>query len=257
MSGSAELITNEVRRLVLTCKHLQAELEQSIPKKTHQEIVAKLEESIESQNAELEKTKNELDRANALSSALNSIEEYLSKQGNEITSQSELMKAFSSKIGEKTVPQDVYDQSLAQNKELYEKYQKEIAEKNSELGSIEAKNHELLERIAQMVPRSEYLAIQSHLTDWMPRVKHEEEVQKLREQTVPREQFDRIETKVNELETQLSNSVPRSDFERLMKEIITITNDALTASELENQQQVSQPAPSPEASEIPEQVVAT
>ncbi len=228
MSGSAELITNEVRRLVLTCRHLQAELEQSIPKKTHQEIVTKMQETVDRQSSELKRTSAELEKAEALSSGMNALEGYLTTQGKDISSQREILQTLSAKLSENSVPQQVYAQTIAQNQELEEKTQRALEAKNVELNSLEMKNRELLERIAQMVPRSEYLAIQSHLTDWIPRIKHEEEVQKLRAQTVPREQYDRIESRLNELEGQLENSVPKSEFERLMKEITSITNAALT-----------------------------
>ena len=58
----ADEITSEVRKLVLTCKALEAQLQQSIPKKAHEDIVAKIQKQIYDLENQVALTKGELEK---------------------------------------------------------------------------------------------------------------------------------------------------------------------------------------------------
>ena len=60
MSSRAEQITSEVKRLVLKCRKLEADLAQSVPKKVLDENVAKLQAKIDA----LKQQKNSMDTGN-------------------------------------------------------------------------------------------------------------------------------------------------------------------------------------------------
>lgn len=231
MSGSAEMITNEVRRLVLTCRHLQAELEQSIPKKAHQEIVARMQETIDNQGAEMNRMESDLEKAVAISSELSNIQSLISTQTQEISSQNKSIQDVSGKIAEGTVPRQIYEQSLAATRSLEESARRAFEQKAAELKNLEARNHELLEKISGMVPRSEYLAVQAALAESIPRIKYEEELTKLHDQTVAKDQYLKAEARISELESILDVSVPKSEFMDLMREVSTLTNGPLAAPE--------------------------
>jgi hypothetical protein len=235
MSGSAESITNEVRRLVLTCRHLQSELEQSIPKKTHQEIVAKMQETIDGQSAEMRRLEVDLEKAVAISNMLSGLESLLTSQGNELSSQNRSIEAVAAKIAEGTVPREIYEQSLATTRSVEENARRAMEQRAVEFKSLEVKNQELLERISKMVPREDYAAVQSQLAASIPRSKYEEDIQKLREQTIAKEQYLRAEAKISELERTLEHSVPKGDFAELMKEVSSLTNGPFVAQGIDEQ----------------------
>jgi chromosome segregation ATPase len=245
MSGSAELITNEVRRLVLTCRHLQAELEQSIPKKAHQEIVASMQETIDSQSEEMKQMEAQLEKAAAISSTLANLESLLSSQEREIASQNKFIEEISAKIAEGTVPRQVYEQSLSVSKSLEENVRTITEQKNAEIKTLEMRNHDLLEKMSGMVPRSDYLAIQGQLADTIPRIKHEDDMQRMRDQN------SRAEARISELETTLEHSVPKAEFVELMKEVSTLTNgpievpETVTETEKSLPAEIDAPAPQP------------
>lgn len=251
MSGSAEMITNEVRRLVLTCRHLQAELEQSIPKKVHEEIVQKMQGTIDSQDVEMKRVGEELQKAVSVSSTLSNLESLLSSQSKEISAEKNSIENVYTKIAEGTVPRQIYEASLAATKSLEENARRLMEQKNSELKELQARNHELLERISGMVPRIDYLSVQSQLSESIPRIKHEEEVQVLRDQSVPRDLYIKAESRISELETTLEQTVPKSEFVDLMKEVSTLTNGPLAVTYSEPQSVTAVQAPEAPASDAP------
>jgi hypothetical protein len=235
MSGSAELITNEVRRLVLTCKHLQAELEQSMPKRAHEEIVAQMQEKIDGQGATIQQMESELEKAKSISSAIGNLEYLISSQSREIASQNKFIESVSAKIAEGTVPRQIYEQSISDAKSLEESIRVITEQKNAEVKSLENKNHELLEKLSGMVPRSEYLGVQAQLADSIPRSKFEEEIQRFRDQ------YARAEARMSELETMLEHSVPKAEFVDLMREVSILTNGPISDTEQMNNGEKSAP----------------
>ena len=105
MSSRTEQITSEVRRLVLTARSLQAQLDQSIPKKTHEEVIARMQGTIDGMAAELRRTKGQLEETQSIGLGLS----ILTKQ---VTVQGETIKEAAMKISEVTVPNQVYQNAL-------------------------------------------------------------------------------------------------------------------------------------------------
>jgi chromosome segregation ATPase len=226
-SNRTEEITSEVRKLVLTCRKLQSQLDQSIPKKEHVQIVSKMQEKIDQMNLQLKQTKADFEKNESLSEALRNLSKQLSTQNAQISSLFQMNTAISSKLGETTVPRLVYEETLSRVQELQASI-KEMAQRNKEeLAQLEEKKDALLkEKISAMVPREEYEAIQSELArNTVPKSKHEEEVQSIRADLALREeQLKRAESRISELETLLSDS--RSELEGLAQSITSITRDA-------------------------------
>lgn len=222
----AEEITSEVRRLVLTCRTMEAQLQQSIPKKNHQEIVAKMQVTIDDQHAELERTKGELqntvglgERISTLNSLVASLSEMIDAQGKTIggqgqtiDSQNKTIEALISKISQSTVPVLLYDQTLSKVEELEERVRFMVD--RSEYVSLQKKYEDLTGQVSLMIPRTEYETLGSRLANSVPVEKYEE-LERTLAQSVPREQFIRSESRVHELEFQLSNTVPVEKYQSL------------------------------------------
>ena len=226
MSSRSEEITSEVRKLVLTCRKLQAQLDQSIPKKEHEQIVSKMEEKIDRMIVELKQAKADFEKNVSLAESLGNLSKQLSMQKGEISSLFQMNKEISSKLGDTTVPRLVYEETLSRVQELEASIQQMVERKKVELAQLEEKkNAELKERISTMVPREEYEAIQSELANSVPKSKHEEELQGIRAEVASREeQLRRAEARVSELETMLQDS--RSELEGIEQSITSITRDA-------------------------------
>jgi hypothetical protein len=111
MSSRTEQITSEVRRLVLTARSLQAQLDQSIPKKTHEEIVARMQGTIDGMSAELRRTKSQLGETQTIG-------EGLSLLGKQVSAQGETVREVVAKLAEVTVPNTVYQQATTKISEL-------------------------------------------------------------------------------------------------------------------------------------------
>ena len=90
----AEEITSEVRRLVLTCRAMEAQLQQSIPKKTHEEVVSKMQGTIDELDGEVGRIRTELQRTTGITETLNAL-------GAQIASSKETM-SFSKQLSRKS-----------------------------------------------------------------------------------------------------------------------------------------------------------
>ncbi len=182
----AEEITSEVRKLVQANRYLQAQLQQSVPKKEYDEAVQKLQSTISSLQTELENTKAELKKREEIESK---IEDFTAGVSSRFDSfESHLKNAVSeiaSRLSIATVPYTLYEQASTQIKELQEK-------------------------ISQMVPADEYIKIKNELG-------------KIQENSVPKEKYEHAVSKIAELEAALANSVPRSDFDELATKLLSIT----------------------------------
>ncbi len=225
-SNRAEEITSEVRKLVLTCRKLQAQLDQSIPKKEHEQVVSKLQEKIDLINLQLKQTKADYEKNASLSEALANLSKQLSTQNGQISSLFQIDKEISSKLGDTTVPRMVYEETLSQVQELKASIQQMVERNKVEIAQLEEKKDaEFKEKISTMVPREEYTAIQSELTNTVPKSKHEEEVQRISAEVDSREeQLKHAEARISELERLLQDS--RSELEGLAQSITSITRDA-------------------------------
>jgi len=151
---------------------LQAQLDQSIPKKTHEEIVSRMQATIDGMAAELRRSKSQLEETR-------SIGEGLALLGKQVNSQGEMMKEVATKMSEITVPFQVYQQAA------------------NKIGELE-----------QVVS------------------KKDQEIQTIRDTTVSKEQYNRVEAKIVELESILSNSMPKAEFEDLSQQIDSLAKAA-------------------------------
>jgi chromosome segregation ATPase len=227
MSSRTEQITGEVRRLVLTCRSLEAQLKLSIPKKEHEAKVAKLEQTIEEINAELRRTQAELEKTVTLGDRIASLETQISKNEESIVSaKNEIFQSFQRKLEENTVPREVYEQTLSQVKALGESVDTIVHRKDAELSALASKNAELEEKLTSMVPRSQHSTLEAELTDL--RSKHEEEIRQINQFMVSKEKYESAQARISELESLVSNSIPISQFDELSTQIGSINGDMRT-----------------------------
>jgi uncharacterized coiled-coil protein SlyX len=220
---------------------MEAQLQQSIPKKTHQEVVSKMQAIIDGLNAEVERIKGEFQKTTSLN-------ENIANLGSQITSQSEIItslgqtiggqsqiiesqkvatEALNSKLTQSTVPVLLYDQTLSKLEEL----QGRIACMVDKLDyvSVQKRCDELSESLKTMIPREDFLNLQNQFVNFVPRESFEA-LQRTLSQYVPRDQLVASETRVHELEARLENYVPRSDYEELTARIALLAKEASALS---------------------------
>ncbi|MHB8567220.1 MAG: hypothetical protein ACYC7D_12630 [Nitrososphaerales archaeon] len=219
----AEEITSEVRKLVMTCRAMEAQLQQSISKKAHQEVVTKMQATIDGLNAEIERTKSELqntvsigDRVNTLSSQVTSQNETIANLSMIVTNQRETVESLSStlsrnteslesKLSRETVPVLLYNETLARIGEMEEKLRFMV--ERADYVAAQKRSDELSEKITTMVPMTEYLALQSQFSNYVPKEQFEE-AQRAIANSVPSERFAEKETQIADLQAKLAQSVP-------------------------------------------------
>jgi hypothetical protein len=158
LSSRTEQITSEVRRLVLTARSLQAQLDQSIPKKTHEEVIARMQGTIDGMSAELRRTKSQLDETQSIGQGLS----ILTKQ---VYAQGETIKEAATKIAEVTVPNHVYQNALTRisdMEQLLNRKDQEIQSMRDNMVSkevyirSETKIAELENILANSMPKTEF-----------------------------------------------------------------------------------------------------
>lgn len=192
---------------------MEAQLQQSMPKKTHQEVVAKMQLTIDGLTADLERTKVDLQKTMHIEADIKSLSEHVTSQTNAIASQWQSNDA----------------------KKIQELEQKisGMVDKN-EYVTLQNKYEELKN---STVPKQEYMALQNQFANFVPRESFDEMQKRYMQTTVPRDQFLAAETRIRELE---ANYVPRTDHEELISEITTLIGEAPRASDAE-QEVTSQP----------------
>jgi DNA repair exonuclease SbcCD ATPase subunit len=196
----ADEITSEVRKLVLTCKALEAQLQQSIPKKTHEEEVAKLRAEIEDLQRQVNLTKGELEKTISVGARLGALESRINTLYDVVAAQNEAVKGISEKLAQATVPYSLHTEDLARIQQLEE-------------------------QVYTMVPRSDVEAIQGELANSVPKAKLEE-LERSMADTVPKERLAAAEAKISELEAALADTVPRGTMEELKEKIASLMKDA-------------------------------
>ena len=198
----SEEITSEVRRLVLTCRSMEAQLQQSMPKKTHQEVVAKMQTQIDELTGELENARSDLARSVHLEEGIKSLSQQIASETQTITSQ------FQSN-------------DTRRIQELEAKISGMVD--RAEFETLQARYEQLKN---STVPKDDYTALQSQFTNFVPKQTFEDMQRTFRETTVPREQLAAAEGRLQELEQRLANSVPRSDHEELLTTITSMIGEA-------------------------------
>lgn len=239
---------------------MEAQLQQSIPKKTHQEVVAKMQATIDGLNSEVERIKGDLQKTTTLNDTISGLGNQLASQndvvsslGKTITSQGQTIEgqrtaieALNTKLSQSTVPVLLYDQTLSRVDELQEKIRCMVDK--GDYTSIQKKCDELTEAMKSMVPREDYLNLQTQFANFVPRESFEA-LQKTLSQYVPRDQLVASETRVHELEARLENYVPRSDYEELTARIALLAKEA-SALSVEVVPTVESPTPVEQPSQV-------
>jgi chromosome segregation ATPase len=252
----AEEITSEVRKLVFTCRSLEAQLQQSVPKKFHQELVAKMQGNIDSLSADLSATKSELGKA---TQRVVTLESQVASQTETISSQGKSIDSLNLKLSEAQVFATEYTKAVSKVQELESRISSMV--EYSQYTSLQRRCGELEAQVANMVPKEQFSALQVELANSVPTQKYDD-LKRALEQMVPREQFNIAQSRISDLERALSDSVPKADFEDLAGKITQITKEAIelasrasAAIGLESSAATSEPVeskqPTIQANEIP------
>jgi len=209
---------------------MEAQLQQSISKKAHQEVVAKMQATIDGLNAEIERTKAELqntitigERVNALNSIITSQSETITNLSSSVASQKETIESLSSniskntesleaKLSRETVPVLLYNETLSRIGELEEKIRSMV--ERADYLAVQKKVDELSEKITTMIPMTEYLSLQSQFANYVPKEQFEE-AQRALANSVPSASFAEKEAQIADLQAKLADSVPRDVYTSL------------------------------------------
>ncbi len=242
-----------MRKLVLTCRSLEAQLQQSIPKKTHQEIVAKMQGAIDSLSADLGRTREDLAKTTSLGERINALESTVVSQSSMISSQNNVIGALTSKFSEALVLASTYAEATARIQSLEERVGSMV--ERSQYDALVDANHEFEERLANSVPKEEYYSLKERIDNTVSKSVYDELEYKF-SQMVPREELAIAESKVQDLERALLNSVPRQDFEELASKMAQLSSaaDAARVSAQETLQVAPTEVaiqPTPEVAEVP------
>lgn len=219
----SEEITSEVRKLVLTCRSLEAQLQQSIPKKTHLEIVGKMQGAIDSLSADLGRTKEELAKTTSLGERINALESTVASQSSMISSQNNVIGALTSKFSEALVLASTYGEAKEKIQYLEERNGSMV--ERSQYDALVDASHELDEKLSNSLPKEQFYILEDRLSHSVSRSAYDELEYKL-SQMVPREELSLAESKVQDLERALLNSVPRQDYEVLASKISQLSTEA-------------------------------
>jgi hypothetical protein len=196
----ADEITSEVRKLVLTCKALEAQLQQSVPKKTHEEAVAKMQAEVDDLQNQVALATGELERTVSMGARMSALESRITTLYDVVASHNEAVKALADGLSQATVPYSLH------------------AENVSRIQLLE-------EQVHSMVPRSDVEALKAELAGSVPRAKVEELELSL-SQSVPKDRLAQAEVRIAELEAALTDTVPRTTLEELKDRISILMKDA-------------------------------
>lgn len=216
----AEEITSEVRRLVLTCRAMEAQLQQSIPKKTHEEVVSKMQATIDELDGELGRIREELQNTKGVTETINALgaqiavqKEVLDVQGQALQNQTEIIEAqnktiesLTQKLSHETVPAAMYHEALSKVSAAEERLSQTVA--RSDYESLQSKLTELTQTLNGMVPISEIEALNAKVSKEFVSIAAFEEVQSRLSNSVPKEELVAAETKLQEIEAKFLNYVP-------------------------------------------------
>lgn len=254
----AEEITSEVRRLVMTCRSLEAQLQQSVPKKTHQEMVTKMQAAIDNLSADLGRTKKSLEETETLGGRLNVLTNQITAQNEIISSQSKTIESLTSKMTETTVPIKMYTELVSNFQSLQTQAQGMVPK--SDFDALQSRISELESQISSCVPRTQYAALELEISNSVPKQRFEELETRISKmvskdeydvaiaraaglesqisQMVSREDYGTAMSRIVELEASLASSVPKSSYEDLQRNLeqanSVIDAHKMKVSELEN-----------------------
>ena len=144
----------------MTARSLQAQLDQSIPKKTHEEVIARMQATIDGMAAELRRTKTQLEETQTLGAGLS----LLSKQ---VAASSDQVREATVKLSEVTVPNQVFQQAMSKISEL----EQVINRKEQEIKVI---NDSTIHKDQYMRAEARISELESILSNSMPKTEFED-----------------------------------------------------------------------------------
>ena len=147
---------------------MQAQLDQSIPKKTHEEIVARMQGTIDGMGAELRRTKTQLDETRSINESMG----LLAKQ---VVTQGEMMKEVAAKMSEVTVPSQVYQQAATKIYEL----EQVISRKDQDIQAIRDST----------VPKDQYNRLETRIN----------ELESILQNSMPKAEFEDLTQQIDSL----------------------------------------------------------
>ena len=215
----AEEITSEVRRLVMTCRSLEAQLQQSVPKKTHQEMVTKMQAAIDNLSADLGRTKKSLEETETLGGRLNVLTNQITAQNEIISSQIKTIESLTSKMTETTVPIKMYSELVSNFQSLQTQTQGMVPK--SDFDALQSRISELESQISSCVPRTQYASLELEISNSVPKQRFEEletQISKM----VSKDEYDAASTRAVGLENQISQMVSREDYGTAMSRIVEL-----------------------------------
>ncbi len=214
-----EEITSEVRKLVLTCRSLEAQLQQSVPKKFHQEVVTKMQGNIDSLSDDLTRTKAELEKTTSIGQRIPGLESEIASQNELISSQSKTIDSLTTKLSESATTAIQYSQAVSKIQELESRISSMVDA--TEFASAQKRCAELEQQVSDMVPKAQFSAIQAELANSVPAQKYEDLQKRFNEE------LSAAQSRIGELDKALQESVPKADFEELAGKITQITKEAI------------------------------
>src|SRR2546428_8442895 len=244
---------NELKKLGLRCKMLEAQLRQSVPKKEHHEITSKFETEIDDLEKELDRTKKDLQKTVALNKQLGAREEQLSNQNKTMITQGKVIDSLQAKLSQGTVPTSIHTQSLSKIRELEEERRAMVS--RTEFASSERRCEELSRQMSSMVPASEYISLRQRfeelarqVSSMVPASEYSalkvkgEELQNAISSMVPTEQLNSSEARVRELEARLAQHVPQTVYDELVSKVVSLAEEVTGGGLVpEGPEQISQP----------------
>ncbi|HYB03384.1 MAG TPA: hypothetical protein VED17_02905, partial [Nitrososphaerales archaeon] len=132
------------------------------------------------------------------------------------------------------VPHEVYDRALSENKVLHERLQDVMKETDEKTAFLESRNRELEDRVAMMVPKSDYDQLRLEFENMVPKheydrlkselantvpISHYDQLLDRIANMVPREIYMTSERRILELEDNLRRSVPLAVIDDIANEV--------------------------------------
>lgn len=146
-----------MRRLILKCRSLETKLEQSVPKKSYQDAVAKLQANIDRLTEDLQRTKDELGRTESLGGRLNNLSTVVLTLSSQISAQNDTIRMLTEKY---QVPQDLHNRALTKIKDL----ESSLVKKSAESEAARARIAELEAKLEESIPKEKYSRLMDQIS---------------------------------------------------------------------------------------------
>jgi hypothetical protein len=144
----------------MTARSLQAQLDQSIPKKTHEEVIARMQATLDGMAAELRRTKSQLEETQTIGQGLALL-------GKQVATSGETIQQATVKLSEVTVPNQVFQQAMAKISEL----EQVVSRKDQEIRAI---NDSTVSKDQYIRAESRISELENVLSNSMPKTEFED-----------------------------------------------------------------------------------